>query len=49
MACVTNLILCLSAFTSDFKEETIKKVLESTTIGDVKKWREKLIGKTVFQ
>jgi len=49
MAGVTNLILCLSAFTSDFSEETIKKALESTTINDIKKWSADFIGKTVFQ
>jgi hypothetical protein len=49
MAGVTNLILCLSAFTSPLTEDEIKKCLENTTINDIKKWTNEIIGKTVFQ
>lgn len=49
MASVTSLILCMSAFTSDLSEKTIKESLENTTINDIKTWSNDFIGKTVFQ
>jgi hypothetical protein len=49
MAGVTNLILCLSAFTSSLKENEIKKALEGTTINDIKEWTKEFVGKTLLQ
>lgn len=49
MAGITNLTLCLAAFTSSLKPVEIKKVLENTKIDDIKKWTEKNIGKTLLQ
>jgi hypothetical protein len=49
MAGVTNLILCISAFTATLSNERIKKALESTTIYDIKKWTKEFVGKTLLQ
>jgi hypothetical protein len=49
MAGVTNLVLCIAAFTSSFNKDEVKAALESTTIKDVKKWTSENIGKTLFQ
>lgn len=49
MAGITNLILCLSAFTSSLTNQDIKKALESTTINDIKEWTKKFVGKTLLQ
>lgn len=49
MAGVTNLILCISAFTASLTDVEIKKALENTTINDVKEWTKKFIGKTLLQ
>jgi len=49
MAGVTNLILCISAFTASLTNNDIKKALESTTIYDIKEWTRKFIGKTLLQ
>jgi len=49
MAGVTNLILCLSAFTASLTEIEIKKALETTTINDIVNWTKKIIGKTLLK
>lgn len=49
MAGVTNLILCLSAFTSTLTKSEIKKALESTTINHIIKWSNDFVGKTLLQ
>ena len=49
MAGVTNLILCLSAFTASLSEKNIKTALENTTINDIKVWTQKFVGKTLLQ
>ncbi len=49
MAGVTNLILCISAFTATLSKENIKDALENTTINDVKKWTNIFVGKTLLQ
>lgn len=49
MAGITNLVLCIAAFTSSLNESDIKKALESTTVNDIKDWTEKNIGKTLLQ
>lgn len=41
MAGVTNLILCISAFTASLTEESVQEALENTTIYDVKEWTQK--------
>ncbi len=49
MAGITNLILCIAAFTSSMDESEIKEALETTTINDIKKWTNKFVGKTLYQ
>ena len=49
MAGMTNLILCLSAFTAVLTEQNIKEALENTTINDIKVWTKKFVGKTLLQ
>lgn len=49
MAGITNLILCLAAFTSTLSEEGIKEALEKTTIHEVNEWTKKFVGKTLLQ
>ena len=49
MAGITNLALCMAAFTSSLNESDIKQALESTTVNDIKDWTEKNIGKTLLQ
>jgi hypothetical protein len=49
MAGVTNLILCISAFTATLSKANIKEALENTTINDVKKWTREFVGKTLLQ
>lgn len=49
MAGVTNLALCIAAFTSSLEDYEIIKSLETTTINDIKNWTKKFIGKTLFQ
>ncbi|MCK5493784.1 MAG: hypothetical protein KAJ14_11805 [Candidatus Omnitrophica bacterium] len=49
LACVTNLILCIAAFTSKFELNEIKQCMEEYTINDVKEWTMKNIKKTMFQ
>ena len=49
MAGVTNLILCLSAFTSKFRESEIKNALENTPINKIKEWTQQEIGDTILK
>jgi hypothetical protein len=49
MACVTNLILCLAAFTSSLKESEIVEALEKTKMKDIKKWTLENIGDSVLK
>lgn len=49
MAGMTNLILCLSAFTASLTEQNVKEALENTTINDIKVWTKKFVGKTLLQ
>jgi len=49
MAGITNLILCIAAFTSSLDESEIKEALETTTINDIKKWTNEFVGKTLYQ
>lgn len=49
MAGVTNLILCISAFTAKLTKESIKEALEKTTIKDVQEWTREFVGKTLLQ
>jgi len=49
MACVTNLILCIAAFTSSLTEEAIVIALEKTKMKDVKEWTKKNIGDSVLK
>ena len=49
MAGVTNLILCISAFTASLEKSEIKKALESVTINDIKNWTKEFVGKTLLQ
>jgi len=49
MACVTNLILSLAAFTCSLTEQEITKAIEKTKIKDIKKWTEDNIGKSVLK
>ena len=49
MAGITNLALCIAAFTSPLQENEVKKALETTTVDAIKTWTEKFIGKTLLQ
>lgn len=49
MAGVTNLALCIPAFTSQLNEEDVKKAFETTTVNDIKQWTKENIGETLFQ
>ena len=49
MAGITNLVLCIAAFTSSMTEDVVKEALESTTTNDIKKWTEDFIGPTLLQ
>ncbi len=49
MACVTNIILCLAAFTCTLSEQEIIKAIEKTKIKDIKKWTDDNIGKSVLK
>ena len=49
MAGITNLILCIAAFSSRLDVAEIKKALEKTRIEDIKKWTKEIIGKTLMQ
>jgi len=49
MAGITNLVLCIAAFTSSLEENEVKNALETTTMEDIKKWSSEFIGKTLLQ
>jgi hypothetical protein len=49
MAGITNLTLCLAAFTSNLTKEGIRDALEKTKVADIKKWTEDNIGITLQQ
>jgi len=49
MACVTNLILCLAAFTCSLEEQEIVAALESVKMNDIKKWIKDNIGDSVLK
>jgi hypothetical protein len=49
MAGITNLVLCIAAFTSSLDEQEIMECLEKYTINDVKEWSKKHVGKSLFQ
>jgi len=49
MAGITNLVLCIAAFTSSLEVCEIKEALETITVADVKHWTEKHVGKTLLQ
>jgi len=46
---ITNLVLCIAAFTSKLEENDVIEALEKTTIGDIKKWTKENIGKTLLK
>lgn len=48
MAGITNLVLCIAAFTCKLSNEEIKEALEKTRIKDVKIWTQKNIGETLL-
>lgn len=48
MACVTNLILCLAAFTFNPDKDDINKALEETGIAKIKAWNKQNIPKSLF-
>ncbi len=49
MAGITNLVLCIAAFTCSLEKCEIKEALETTTVADVKCWTDKNVGKTLLQ
>ena len=49
MAGITNLALCIVAFTSSLKEREVKDALEATTVNSIKDWTQNFIGKTLLQ
>lgn len=49
MAGITNLILCIAAFTSPLDEEDIVNSLEKFTIEDVKNWSKKYLKDSLFK
>jgi hypothetical protein len=49
LACITNLSLCIAAFTSNLKKEDIKQALETVFIKDIDKWTKENIGESLFK
>ena len=49
MAGITNLALCISAFTSSLNEDELKESLEKTTMDDIKEWTDENIGTTLLK
>ncbi len=49
MAGITNLVLCIPAFTSKLSQTEIKEALENTKVKDIKEWTKKNIGKTLLK
>lgn len=48
MACVTDLVLCIPAFTCKLTEENIKEALETVKIKQLQKWKQDNICKTLL-
>ena len=44
MAGLTNLVLCIAAFTSSLEKCEIKEALETTTVAEVKQWAKQNVG-----
>ena len=44
MAGLTNLVLCIAAFTSSLEKCEIKEALETTTVAEVKQWTRQNVG-----
>lgn len=49
MACLTNLSLCIAAFTCSLNENEVKLAFESVKMKEIKEWTEKNIGTTLFK
>lgn len=49
MACMTDLCLCIAAFTSKLDKEEIKQALESVFIKDIKIWTKDNIGESLLK
>lgn len=49
MACMTDLCLCIAAFTSNLHKEEIKQALESVFIKDIKMWTTANIGESLLK
>ena len=49
MAGITNLTLCLAAFTSKLTKESITEALEKTKITDIQNWTKENIGTTLLK
>ncbi|CEG11401.1 hypothetical protein MSIBF_A1420012 [groundwater metagenome] len=49
MAGITNLALCISAFTSNLDEFELKEALEKTRMSDIKNWTDENIGTTLLK
>jgi len=49
MAGLTNLVLCIAAFTSSLEKGEIKVVFETTRGAEVKQWTKQNLGKTLLQ
>ncbi len=49
MAGLTNLVLCIAAFTSSLEKCEIKEALETTTVAEVKQWTRQNVGETLLQ
>jgi hypothetical protein len=46
---ITNLVLCIAAFTARLEEDNIIEALEETKINDIKNWTKENIGKTLLR
>ena len=49
MAGITNLVLCIAAFTASLDEKEIVQCLEKFTIKDVKNWTKKHLKDSLFK
>lgn len=49
MACLTDLSLCIAAFTSNLQKEEIKQSLETVYMKDIKKWTADNIGESLLK
>ncbi|MBA7581385.1 hypothetical protein ES708_23287 [subsurface metagenome] len=48
MACLTNLSLCIAAFTGNLTDNEVKEALEAVKVKDIKKWTEENIGTSLL-